>query len=56
MEDIKDLLKKHLRLQMGHPTKDFEDFPSDIALEVYWDDELIAKTDSIYEYISIDEY
>lgn len=38
---------------MGHPSHGFEDFPGEITLEVYWDDELIAKTDSIYNYIEV---
>lgn len=38
---------------MGHPKEDSTYFKDDIALEVYWDNELIAKVDSVYNCIEV---
>lgn len=47
MNNIKDLLKEHLRVEIGHPRRDWDDYENDIEIQIYWDDELIIQTDSI---------
>ncbi len=49
MDNIKDLLKDHLRIEIGHPRKGYEEYENEIVLQVYWDDELITEANSMYQ-------
>lgn len=47
MENIKDLLKEHLRIEVIHPRELYHEYQDCTEVLVYFDDELITKDNNI---------
>lgn len=46
-EQLKNLLKDHLRVEVSHPRDRYHDYNEDTEVAIYWDDELITKGNNI---------